>query len=551
MKRKVALLMAAAMAFGLTACGGGGSTTETQPAPDNNEEVTTTEAAAGSDTPSTDGAKILRFGEMNPNVGYDTHKNTNSGATTVEECICETLYRWTDDNELVPLLAEDMPEISEDGLEYTFKLREGVKFHDGTDLTTEDVKYTWERMFTPETGALSTYMYDTIKGAKAMLAGEATELEGFEIIDDYNFKVTLEKPFSCFVKNLGVFYSAIYPSEACEAAGDDWGVTTLIGTGPYLFTSADTSKVCMDRNDNYWGETPHFDQIQVCFFDDNNTKLMAFENGDIDICQVQSDLYLQYQGSETAELFHEYYPLGTIFLNLNLSEEYAGQPNPLSDVKVREAMSLAIDRQTLVDGFLNGLGTPASGTINPYQLGYKQREPYAYDVAAAQAKLAESAYPDGFSFKATIRSQDQGEMICVQSDLAKIGIDMQIEVVDAGVWASERNGGNAQCQWMGWFPLYADADNNIYSWFYSTNAAGKSCFYNNSEFDALMDQARVSVDDTERQGLYEQADEIMSLQDYACIPLYYPTYIFATQDYVTNFNVGNLIYNLPYDVDFK
>ena len=495
-------------------------------------------------------AKVLHFGEINPKVGYDPQTNTNSRATTIEECVVEGLYYWNDQNVEIPVLAEDFPVISDDGLTYTFTLRKGVHFSNGTELTTKDVKYTFERMFTPSTGALSTYMYNMIAGAKEMLAGEATELSGFKAIDDYTFEITLTQPFSCFTKNLGIVYASIFPADACEAAGDDWGIGTLIGTGPYVLGEHDNSSVTLTKNENYWGSEPHFDQIVVTLFDDENTKLMAFENGDLDLCQVPTDLYLQYQGTETAEKFHKYNPLGTVFLSINLSDEYNGAPNPLSDVRVREAISMAIDRETLVEFIDNGLGTVATGTVNHQQLGYVAREPYAYDPEGAKALLAEAGYPDGVTFTATIRSTDQPDMIQVQSDLAQAGITMNLELVDAATWTSRRNAGNVQCEWMGWFPLYADPDNNIYSYFHSTNAPGKSVFYNNPEFDALMDAARLSTDDAERAKLYEQADEIMSRQDYACIPLYYPVYVFAAQDYIKDFTVGNLIYQICYDVDF-
>ena len=134
-------------------------------------------AAAGAE------GKVLRFGQMDAKVGYDPQTNTNSGATTTEDCVVEPLYYWNDQNELIPLLAEDFPEISDDGLVYTFKLRQGVKFSDGTDLTTDDVKFTFERMFKPETLAKSTAMYNMILGAKEMLKGDAAELAGFEAVD--------------------------------------------------------------------------------------------------------------------------------------------------------------------------------------------------------------------------------------------------------------------------------------------------------------------------------------------------------------------------------
>ena len=510
-----------------------------------------------------DDYKVLRFGQMDAKVGYDPQTNTNSGATTTEDCVVEPLYYWNDQNELIPLLAEDFPTISEDGLVYTFKLREGVKFSDGTDLTTDDVKFTFERMFKPETHATSTSMYNMIKGAQEMLKGEATELAGFEAIDDYTFTFTLTSPFSCFYKNLGIIYSAIYPREACEAAGSDWGVTTLIGTGPYILQSSDASGNVLIKNPNYWGSQidpsseeykyyhePHFDEIDIVFFDNNNTKLMAFENGDIDLCDMTASLYLQYQGTDVENKIHQYSPLGTVFLCTNNSETFNGEKNPLADVRVREAISLAIDRSLLTEFVQNGLGTPATGMINHFQLGYTPREAYEFNQEKARELLAEAGYPDGCTITATIRSQDQDDMVQIQSDLAQVGITMNINVVDAAVWTSERAAGNVQCLWMGWYPLYADADNNIYTFFYSTYAAGKSCFYNNPEFDALMDAARLSTDDSERQKLYEQADEILSRQDYGSIPLYYPYRVFAAQDYVTNFTVGNLIYHVAYDVDF-
>ena len=262
MKKCLAFILTAAMAASLAACGGGSSSSASAGS-DAKETTAAGETAAAEAAPA--GEKILKFGESDPKVGYDPQTNTNSGATTVEECVVEGLYRWDDNNELQCCLAEDLPAISDDGLVYSFKLREGVKFHDGSDLTTEDVKYTFERMFKPETGAKSTYMYSMIKGADAMLNGEATELEGFEIVDDYNFNITLNAPFSCFTQNLGILYAYIAPSEACEAAGADWGITTLIGTGPYTFTSSDAEKAVVSKFDGYWDENcqPKFDQIWI------------------------------------------------------------------------------------------------------------------------------------------------------------------------------------------------------------------------------------------------------------------------------------------------
>ena len=218
LKKSLSVLAVAAMAVSLAGCGGSSSSSKS------------TES----------GEKVFRFGQSNPKVGLDMQTNTNSGASSVADNVLEGLYRWNDDNKEECVLAKDMPEVSDDGLTYTITLKKGVKFSDGSDLTTEDVKYTFERMFTPATGCTNTYMYNMITGAQDMLDGKATELSGFETVDDYTFKLHINYKFAPFVANLGMDYASIYPSDACAAAGENWGKgTNLIGTGPYVIKEND------------------------------------------------------------------------------------------------------------------------------------------------------------------------------------------------------------------------------------------------------------------------------------------------------------------------
>jgi peptide/nickel transport system substrate-binding protein len=500
-------------------------------------------AGGTTETASSEPAKkVLRFAQQNPKVGLDEQRNSNSKAATIADLVTEGLFRWNEDNKEELVLAADWPEISEDGLTYTFKLKQGVVFSDGTPLTSEDVRYTFNRMFTPSTAAVNTYMYDMIKGSKEMMDGEATELSGFEVIDDYTFSITLEYPFSGFVKNMGLSYAEIFPSEACEAAGDQWGLgTNLVGTGPYMITENDElTQVVLVKNPNYRGEA-NLDEIIIRFIDDNNTKMMEYEAGNIDLCELSPDMYQQYKDSELASEIHQYIPLGTVFINLNLSDP------ALQDVRVREALSLAIDRESYCTDLLDGNGVPATGYLNPGELGYMEREPYEYDLEKAKQLLAEAGATD-LHLTARVRSQDKNEFVFLQNCFAQIGVTMDVQVIDAAVWASEWRAGSIQMLWMGWFPLYGDADNHMYTYFYSENAAKKSSFYANDEFDALMTKARMITDDEERAKLYQQADTMMSREDFACIPLYYPKYNFVAKPYVKNMKVGNLVYHLN-DVD--
>lgn len=512
--------------------------------------MTMVSGCGGSGSSDNSGEKVFRFGQANAKMGLDLQKSTNSGSSSIADSIVEGLYCFTEENEEVPVLAKDFPTISEDGLTYSFELKEGVKFHDGSVLTSNDVKYTFERMFTPETGATSTYMYDMIEGAEEMLAGKATELSGFEIQDDTHFTIKLKYPFTPFVKNLGIDYAQIFPQAACEAAGDKWGSgMDLIGTGPYkLESNDDLTKVVMVKNSEYHGEEPKLDRIEVIFIDDKNTKILEYEKGNIDACDLSADFLAQYQDSDLKDEINPYMGLGTYIVNLNLNSD------KLKDVRVREAISLAINREEFVTSVLNGAGEPASSFLNPKVPGHDDSlDVYEYNVEKAKQLLKEAG-AEGLTLSAKVRAGDQQRMVAIQGYLKEIGINMDVQVLDNGVWASEWQQGSLEVTMIGWFPLYADADNQMYTYFYSGNASGKSSFFNNAEFDNLMTQARSELDESKRAELYKQADKILSRDEYATIPVYYPKNQFLAKPWVKNMKVGNLIYHfndIDIDLDAK
>lgn len=516
MKKLAITFLSLMMAISLTACGG---------------------------SKDDSGEKVFRFGQSNPKVGLDMQTNTNSGASSVADNVVESLLRWNDDNEEECVLITDFPTVSEDGLTYSFELKEGVKFSDGSDLTAEDVKYTFERMF--KINGTSTYMYDMIKGAKALMEGQATELEGITIEDDLHFSITLDYKFAPFIANLGMDYASIYPKEACEKAGDDWGKgTNLIGTGPYVIVENDEqTKVVMEPNDNYHGGTPNLDRLEIVYIDDYNTKMMEYEAGNIDMCDLDKSLLDQYQNSDIKDEITQITPLGTYFLSIKVTDP------ALDDARVREAISLAINREELCETVLNGAAEPASSFLNPGVPGHDDSlEPYEYNIEKAKQLLAEAGASD-LKFTAKVRSTDEKITTALQGYLAKAGITMNVEVLDSGVWSEARSKGNLQATMIGWFPLYADADNQMYTYYYSENAVGKGVFYNNPEFDQLVTEARQTTNnDEKRNELYKQADYILSREDYGTIPLYYGKLQFVAKPYVKNAKLGNLIYHL-YNID--
>lgn len=525
---KAAILSAGIAALVLTGCGSGTSDNAVS-------ESEQSEAGSAAETK----AKVLKFGQANSGEGLDMQRSTNSRSASIADEITESLLRFDDDNNEEPVLLTGFPTVSEDGLTYSFELKEGVLFTNGTELTSKDVKFTFERMFTPDTAAKSTAYFDMIAGAKDMLAGTATELSGFEISDDYHFTITLEYPFAPFVKNLGTSYADIFPEDACTEAGDQWGLgTNLVGTGPYkIQENDDTTKVVLVKNENYHGGDVNLDEIQFIYYDDDQTKLIAYENGDIDLSDLNASLLSQYEAQYGDEIT-PYYPLGTTFISMNLQSDY------VSDVNVRKAISLAINREELVDAVLNGAGIPATSYLNNGIPGHDDTLPvYEYNPEEAKQLLAEAGYGDGITISAEVRQSDQAVFAAIQGYLSEVGINLELNVVDSATYSADRTAGKIPLTGVQWNALYPDGDFQMYNYFYSSNSDAQGVFYNNPEFDALLDEARKSTDEAERAELYKEADRILSLEDYACIPLYYPQSQFIAKPYVEGYKVGNLIYH--------
>lgn len=504
-------------------------------------------AACGGNTASPESArKVLKFGQANAKQGLDMQKSTNSASSSIADSIFESPLRWTEDNELVTCLLTEIPSFEADGVTLHCELKDGIKCHDGSTLTANDVKYSFERMFTPATGAKSTYMYDKIKGAKEMLAGTATELEGLTVEDDTHFTFVLTDPMVTFVNNLGISYAHIFPKAACEAAGDSWGSgTSCVGSGKYKVQSNDdTTEVVLEKFADYHDGEPALDELRYVFYDDLNTKMMAFKNGDIDYTDLDASLLQQYQNDpDVKDLITQYETLGTQFVNLNLSDA------ALQDVRVRQALSLAINRQELIDSIVGGAGIACSGWLAPQTPGFdKSAAAFEYDPEKAKSLLAEVGV-SGLTLSAKVRNGiSQKQLVAIQGYWNEIGVTLDVQVEDNGVWAQDWADGSLQVTALGWFPLYADADNHMYTYFYSENAAKKSSFYNNAEFDRLVAEARIEQDKDKRADLYKQADNILTRTDFATLPLYWPKNQFVAKDYVKGAKVGNLIYHMI-DVD--
>lgn len=483
--------------------------------------------------------KILRYGAIPMKSTLDMQLNTYNQVMDIADHVIETLIRYDDDMNLQPLLIKALPKPSDDGLVYRFELKPDIKFHNGETLRASDVKYTFERMFRPSTGALMSYICGMIKGAQEMLDGKATSLEGFKIIDDSTFEVTLAYPYAPFLAGIATSYAGIYPEKACEAAGKDWGLLTYIGTGPFKVKSLDLDNgVVTERFADYHGPAPKLDGVEFVFIEDPNTRRMEYERGNIDVMFLDAPMYPEYAKiPKLAPEIGEFIPMGTIFVNPNVAM------TPLDNVKVREALSYAIDRNALANDLMKGTAKVATTFIPPGMMGYdKALLPFEYNVEKAKKILADAGYPKGLELEGYVRNTGINgtlgrTLLALQGQLKAAGIDLKVIQVDAATWSDIRNAGKIPLFIGNWYADFADPDGVIYSFLHSSNSKTLSNNYNKPEFDKLLEDARSISDQAKREELYRKADFMATREDYAALPLFNETMYYLCKPYVKNFRM--------------
>ena len=330
--------------------------------------------------------------------------------------VFEGLTRIGPNGEVLPGLAASW-EISEDGRTYTFTLREGVKFHDGSTFEAEDVKFSLDRAMAD----------DSENAQKALFAA----IENVEAIDPKTVRITLSRPAGDLLFNLGWGDAVIV---APESAGDN--KAKPIGTGPFRFVNwTKGSSLTLERNPDYWGKAPALEKATFRFIPDPAAAVSAMLAGDV-------DAFPNFPAPEALPQF-EADPRFSVVVGSTEGETILTMNNakpPFDNPKVRQAIAHAIDRKAIIDGAMFGLGTPIGTHFAPHHPAYQDLTgTYAYDPQKAKALLGEAGFPDGF--KATIKlpppsyARRGGEIVAAQ--LREVGIDLEIVPVEWGVWVPE------------------------------------------------------------------------------------------------------------------
>ncbi|MER9299575.1 ABC transporter substrate-binding protein [Mesorhizobium sp. M0621] len=363
---------------------------------------------------------------------------------------------------LKPDLAESY-EISPDGKTFTFKLRHGVKFHNGREMTAADVKYSLDRVTNPKTQSPGAGFFGSIKGYEDVAAGKAESLSGVTVVDPYTVKFELTRPDATFLHVMAINFAHVVPKEEVEKYGADFGKHP-VGTGAFKLAEWTLGqRIVFERNADYWHKgLPHLDKITFEVGQEPIVALLRLQKGEIDLAldgippakfqEVMSDPEQKSHVIEGGQLH-----TGYITMNTTMA--------PFDNVKVRQAVNMAINKARIVQ-IINNRAVPANQPLPPSMPGYdKEYKGYPYDVAKAKALLAEAGHPDGFNTQLFAMNTDPNPRIAqaIQQDLAAIGIKASIQALaQANVIAAGGDKTGAPMIWsggMGWIADFPDPSN--------------------------------------------------------------------------------------------
>ena len=451
---------------------------------------------------------VLVVGQIAEPKSMDPHVVTAVNDFRILVNVYDGLVRYQSGTlEVEPALAESW-EISTDGLTYTFKLRDGVRFHDGTPFNAEAVKFNFDRMLDE-----SHPFHDTGPFPLSFFFGS---IASTDVVDELTVRFTLSEPYGPFLSNLAYPTGLMVSPSAVETHGAEFGRNPS-GTGPFLFSVWESNRqVALERNANYWDGAPPLRGVVFRPITDANARVTEMLSGGIDMMvEVPPDNVALFNDDPQFTL-HEQAGPHLWFLILNLREP------PFDDVRVRQAVNYAIDKQSLVDDVLQGTATVATGpTPAAFSWAYNDSlEPYPYDPDKARALIAEAGYGDGVEITFYVTEGGSGMLdpvpmgTAIQADLAAVGIDAKIETYEWNTFLGRVNPGlegKADMAEMAW--MTNDPDTLPFLALRTAampeDGGFNSGYYSNPAVDALLEDARRSTDQDERARLYREMQEIV------------------------------------------
>ncbi|MBC8509365.1 MAG: ABC transporter substrate-binding protein, partial [Chloroflexi bacterium] len=394
-------------------------------------------------------------------------------------------------------------------------LREGTKSHKGRPLTADDVVYSYERIMNPDTGSGVSWRFGSVAGVEA--------------VDDMTVAITLTEPSPNLLGRIGAYKGmAIVPKEIVEDGTID---TFPVGTGPFKFVEfMPGDHVTLEANPDYWEEgKPYLDGVTFQIIPDETVLLTNLMTGEVDWADSLPPQRVT-ELATSGEIIVQKKSGGDYwYVGLNLDRE------PFNDVRVRQAIAYAINRDDVAAAAKWDTATPNDGPISPDSFWYYDYQPYDQDLEKAKELLAEAGYPDGFDtefmpttfYEETVRSAQ-----VLQAQLAQVGINADIRTLEWGTWLEEEGAGNFDmyiCGWVG----NLDPDDYFYAQHY-TDAGFNFTGYTNLDADALLDEGRTETDEAARKEIYDQVQELI-IDEAPYVFLYSSDVVQAWQPYVNGY----------------
>ena len=419
-----------------------------------------------------------------------------------------------------PGIAESW-DVNEAGTVYTFYLREGVHWSDGTPITAQTVYDSWARALAPETASPYAWFPALfLKGANEYNSGEGSLADvAMEVVDDSTFRFETVGPMPYTVDALTHYSFTVVPMHAIEEYGSEWVLPeNFVGNGPFVLTEwSPQERVVVEPNPEYWNaENIKLDRVVFLPVESDTTMYNMFINGEMDWA---TDVPLgKLDEAELRDDYHVAPQLSTYYYVFNTQEE------PVNDVRVRKALSMAVDRQALVDTVTRAGQMPAYGVV-PTLSDYEALDTWGEDLVEARALLAEAGYPDGVGFPTMTILYNTDEAHKAIAEFVQqqwkdnLGVDVVLENQEWGTYLANRRNHQFQVARAGWIGDYQDA--NTFLDMFVTGGALNGGQFSNETYDNLIAQAARMAGGPERTAVLQQAERIFIEEEMAIMPLYY------------------------------
>ena len=461
---------------------------------------------------------ILRLGQVGDVLAFDGPAVSDNTSIWTMLLIYDQLTRPTADGlNVEPSLAQSW-DISPDGKIYTFHLRRDVKFHDGSPMTAEDVKFSYDR---------------ALKGVSFLFAA----FKDMEVVDQFTVRAHLKRPHAPFLTDVAIYSVSILPKKLVLSMGKKF-FDHPIGTGPFMLKSwAKGSQIVLSRNPGHFrGPKPYVDEIHQVIVPDPNSRILQVQNGELDVALFVPPAVAGSLQQNPSVTLH----VDNFFDSHFICIQTASKPW-FGDKSVRQAMNYAVDKDAIVKHLLSGFGE-ASGQAIPKMFGYNEAvKPYPFDLAKAKALMAASKYPKGFATSilvdASTRVPDKQIAEFVQQSLKPLNIDVSIEIVDDATFTSRTFGPKFEMNVQYMTSDIIDPDELM--GFAVVPGAGSDAlwtYYKNPAIDRMATQAAGILDRGQRQRLYGQIDAVHH-DDAPMIFLYHAPSLSVTSAKLQGFKV--------------